>query len=39
MGQVLSNKEHVLAYTLTELAPIEAYVGKAAGRKHAPSGG
>ncbi len=39
MEQVLSNKEHVLAYTLTELAPIVAYVGKAAGRKLAPTGG
>ena len=39
MEQVLSSKENVLAYTLTELAPIVAYVGKAAGRKLAPTGG
>lgn len=39
MEQVLSDKEHVFAYTLTELAPIVAYVGKAAGRKLAPTGG
>lgn len=39
MEQVLSNKEYVLAYTLTELAPIVAYVGKMAGRKLAPNGG
>ena len=37
--QVLSSKDNVLAYTLTELAPIVAYVGKAAGRKLAPTGG
>ena len=39
MEQVLSSKENVLAYTLTELAPIVAYVGKAAGRNLAPTGG
>lgn len=39
MEQVLSNREHMLAYTLTQLAPIMAYVGKAAGRKLAPTGG
>jgi hypothetical protein len=37
--RVLLNKESAVAYTLAELAPIIAYVGKAAGRKIAPSGG
>jgi hypothetical protein len=37
--RVLSNKEVAVSYTLAELAPIVAYVGKAAGRRLASKGG
>lgn len=39
VDRVLMNKESAVSYTLTELAPIVAYVGKVAGRKLAPKGG
>lgn len=36
---VLKEGENVVAYSLTELAPLIAYVGRTASRKLAPQGG
>lgn len=36
---VLHNKDDIVAYTLTEVAPILAYVGEVASNRLAPKGG
>lgn len=37
--RVLHNKDNIVAYTLTEVAPILAYVGEVASNRLAPQGG